>query len=239
MVHVEDSSSASAKFYTVLVILGIKQTLNGVYEITPDSGSAFFLRDEYLTCVSKERLLPVEGGLGGADSLFADESSLKPGMQGVFNEEESADILSAALVFSAERAAMTYLARAEHCRFMLKQKLLRKGIDKDSIEKSLDFLQRTGALDDVRFAGAWLRSRYIAHAEGRRKLEGELLKRGISKEDAKAALDEFFTDHSESELCKRAYKKCLRIQKDSSKIYSSLQRLGFSGQQIKKAMASS
>ena len=210
--------------------------MNGVYEITPDSGSAFFLRTEYLTYVGEDKLQPVKGGLGETDSLFAQDEALEKGMQGVLTDEEAADLLNAALVFSAERVAMSYLARAEHCRFMLKQKLLRKGIDKNSIKKSLDFLETTGALDDVRFAGAWLRSRYIAHAEGRRKLEGELLKRGLSKDVAKIALDDFFSSHSESELCKRAYKKCLRIQKDPSKIYSSLQRLGFSGQQIKKVL---
>ena len=227
----EDSSSASAN---LLVILGIKQTLNGVYEITPDSGPAFFLRDEYLTLVPKERLLPVKGGLGGSDVLFCQET--KTGMQGVFGQEESADLLNAALVFSAERAALTYLARAEQCRFSLKQKLLKKSIDKDAVEKSLDYLEKAGALDDRRFAGAWLRSRYISHAEGRRKLEGELLKRGICKEDAKEALDEFFSERSEYEVCKRALKKCLKTSKDIQKVRTSLVRLGFSAKNIKKVI---
>ena len=39
-----------------MVIRGIKQTLPGVYEITPDAGSAFFLRAAYLSIVSTDVL---------------------------------------------------------------------------------------------------------------------------------------------------------------------------------------
>ena len=87
----EDSSSASAKLYLLrMVIRGIKQTLPGVYEITPDAGSAFFLRAAYLSIVSTDVL----------------EESVE------FSDEQWADILNAALVFSAERLAMRYLSSA-------------------------------------------------------------------------------------------------------------------------------
>ena len=194
-------------------IRGIKQTLPGVMEITPDAGSAFFLRTVYLKQVKEEALVP-----------------------GVFSDEEAADILHAALVYSAEVAAMTYLARAEQSRFGLTQKLLHKGIDKHAVAEALDYLESVHYLDDGRFAAAWLRSRSIDHAEGRIRLSAELAGRGISKEDSKTALDEFFSEHDEAALCRKAYKKCVRIHKDEDKVRASLLRSGFTSAEIKAVL---
>ena len=212
--------------------------MQGVYEITPDAGSAFFLRTRYLTLVKESELVPVKGGLDNSDTLFMPSESLEPGQPGVFNEEKSLDIMHAALVYSAEFAAMTYLARAEQSRMGLTQKLLKKGIDKAAVKEALDYLEEINYLSDRRFAGAWLRSRSIDHAEGRRKLEVELASRGISREDSKAALDEFFEDKNEHELCERAYRKIMRTKKntDEAKLYASLSRLGFSSSVIKSVL---
>lgn len=190
------------------------QTLQGVYEITPDAGSAFFLRSEYLSHVDPERLR------AGAE----------------FNDEESADILNAALIYSAEFAAMTYLARAEHCRYGLTQKLLKKEIDKKAVETALDYLERVHYLDDQRFAGAWLRTRAIDHAEGRIRLAAELASRGVERNAAKQALDEFFEDHDQMDICRRALKKLRAVKRDPEKIRNSLMQKGFSIREIDAVM---
>ncbi len=210
-----------------------------MYEITPDAGSAFFLRAAYLELVSEERLVPVSGGLAERDTLFINEGDLTPGMDGVFSEEETADILHAALVYTIEAAAMTYLARAEQCRNGLASKLIRKGVDKKDLSVALDYLESAGYLDDERFAGAWIRTRYISHAEGRTKLSAELAARGVDASAAKKALDVFFKDHNQNDLCQRALKKYLRTHQnpEESKIYASLQRSGFTYAQIKNALS--
>ena len=77
-----------------------------MYEITPSVGSAFFLRASYLSLLTEENLF------AGAE----------------FSDEEASDLLNAAIVYGAEFAAMTYLARAEHCRAGLERKLLKKGL---------------------------------------------------------------------------------------------------------------
>ncbi len=223
----------------MLVICGTRQTSSGVYEITPDSGSAFFLRTAYLSLVKEEQLLPVIGGLGASDSLYIEQADLKPGMQGVFSDEEAQDILHAALVYSVEAAAMTYLARCEHCRASLQAKLLKKNLDAAAVEQALDYLESVSYLSDRRFAGAWLQTRYIDHAEGRRRLSSELAARGVDSEAAKLALNEYFEEHDEAELCARAYRKYLRLHSnpDSDKLISSLTRLGFNYSLIKKTIA--
>lgn len=190
-----------------MVIHGIQQTLQGVWEITPDAGSAFFLRSEYLTHLSENDLFELKGEL---------------------TEAQGEDILNAALSYSAEVAAMSYLARMEHCRFGLYQKLIKKGIDKNAVNCALDYLESINYLSDERFAGAWLRSRSIDHYEGRIKLSSELAARGVEKDACKKALDEFFQNHDQLELCEKAYKKLLRTQRDENKIKASLMRNGFS-----------
>lgn len=186
------------------------QTLQGVYEITPDAGSAFFLRKEYLSLVDSERIC------AGAE----------------FNDEETSDILNAALIYSAEYAAMTYLARAEHCRAALTQKLLKKNIEKKAIEPALDYLESVRYLDDERFAGAWLRTRSIDHAEGRIRLAAELASRGVNRTAAKNALDEFFSEHDEMDICRRAYRKARVLKSDPDKIKASLVQKGFTLREI-------
>ena len=175
-----------------MLIREMVQTLQGVCEITPGAGSAFFLRKEYLSLVDPERIC------AGAE----------------FNDEETSDILNAALIYSAEYAAMTYLARAEHCRAALTQKLIKKNIDRKAIEPALDYLEGVRYLDDERFAGAWLRTRSIDHAEGRIRLAAELASRGVDRNAAKKALDEFFSDHDEMEICRRAYRKVRNLKSD-------------------------
>ena len=197
-----------------MIIQELKQTLSGVYEITPEAGSAFFLRSSYLCIVAEERLCIHES----------------------FNQEETEDIFHAALVYATEVAAMSYLARAEQCRSGLAAKLLKKGLDKNCVEIALDYLESVRYLDDERFAGAWLRSRAIDHVEGRIRLSSELALRGINRTVAKKALDEFFSTHDEHELCKIALEKCLRQKKSEDKIYASLQRSGFSIKEIRSVL---
>ena len=197
-----------------MLIREMVQTLQGVCEITPGAGSAFFLRKEYLSLVDPERIC------AGAE----------------FNDEETSDILNAALIYSAEYAAMTYLARAEHCRAALTQKLIKKNIDRKAIEPALDYLEGVRYLDDERFAGAWLRTRSIDHAEGRIRLAAELASRGVDRNAAKKALDEFFSEHNELDICARAYRKIRNLKKDTEKIKSSLVQKGFTLKEIETVM---
>jgi len=221
VVHVAASSSASAR--RSLTVLRIKQISSGVYELTPETGSAFFLRENYLSlCQSQELLVRMTSRL----DVQPEEPS----------EAISEDLLHAALVYSCEKAAMSYLSRAEQCRAGLTRKLLAKGIGKEIISQSLDYLESVGYLDDFRFAGAWLRNRSIDHAEGRTRLSAELASRGVDREASKKALDEFFEEVNVVELGKRALKKLERKKVPPEKYYASLVRAGFSNSVIKEIL---
>ncbi len=221
------SSNALALVFGLFVVIQeIEQTSPGVYKLTPEAGSAFFLRAEYflqdesLNFISRFtcRLCP---------------QSEEP--EPVVEE----DILYASLCYAAESAAMTYLARAEQYRVSLAKKLLAKGIDKNVIKVALNHLEEVGYLDDYRFAGAWLRNRSIDHAEGRTRLEAELFSRGVKREDAKRALDEYCASVDEESVCRRALEKLLRKKVPSEKHYAALVRLGFSSSTIRSILSGS
>ena len=87
-------------------------------------------------------------------------------------------------------------------------------------------------MSDARFATAWLNTRRINHYEGRSRLSAELAARGIARDVANAALDEFFSENDEDEICRKAYEKAAKT-KSGDKLTAALIRQGFSIKQIK------
>ena len=150
------------------------------------------------------------------------------------SEADSETLLTAAQTFIVERAALSYLVRAEQCRFQLLLKLRNKGYAADCIGKALDYLESEGALDDSRFAEAWLRSHSIHQSEGRRKMQAGLMAKGIDSKIAIAALDGYFSSVSEVELCKKAMEKLVRMGKNDDKLLVALARKGFSRKTIEE-----
>lgn len=174
-------------------------------KITSDTGLAFFIRTEFLRIVRPGQI----------------ESAAE------FTGEAEADIIDAGMVFSAECKATEYLSRAEQCRFNLTQKLLKKTYERKYIERALDYLEEKNYLNDRRFALSWLHTRSINHAEGRTRLLAELLARGISKEDSRAALDEFFAEKPEEALCRKAYSRFVRRGKTGDALLRAMMGAGF------------
>ena len=97
---------------------------------------------------------------------------------------------------NVRRAALSLLARREHARCELAEKLARR-FDADSIAAALDELAQNGMLCDLRFARAYLRE--TGNKFGREKLREKLLSRGVSEGDIAAALSEIGGDE-----CQRA-----------------------------------
>ena len=198
-----------------MVIYGTEQVSPEVIKINSSAGLAFFIRISYLNVVSPEEIV----------------------LNAEFEGQEEQDIIDAGMCYAAEMKAVEYLARAEQCRFRLTQKLLQKKYEKQYVSRALDYLERKNYLNDARFAEFWLNSRKINHSEGRTKLLAELLSRGIAKDLAQTALENFFNQNSEYDLCRRDYEKCLRTKKDPDKIVRILMSHGFQYPLIKKIMS--
>lgn len=149
------------------------------------------------------------------------------------------DLLDAGLALAAESKAVEYLARAEQSRFSLSRKLSAKKFGKKYVDMALDYLESVGCLSDGRFARAWLNARRISHSEGRARLRRELAARGIAADVAEAALDEFFAETQEQELCRRALRKYLRLHHGAAgggKVIRALSARGFGYGMIREVM---
>jgi regulatory protein len=179
---------------------------DGGIKVHTSTGSSFFMRACYL-----------EG---------ADETVLVQGIELAPQIWES--FFAAAQAYLAERKALTYINRSEQSRFLLTQKLRKKNFGDAACEKSLNYLETTGALCDARFARAWLAERGARKPQGRMRLLAELVRRGISGECAQHALDEFFSEYSEEEALGAAYEKARRLGKSDVQAQAYLRRQGFS-----------
>lgn len=197
-----------------MVIIDTKQVSSDVYKITVSGDLLFFARKQYLKILTEENFVP--------------------GFE--LNEEVLEELTDSSLAYLCETKALSYLARAEQSYYGLSLKLLKKGFHKKYIEMALDYLKSSGVLDDLRFCESWLNSRKISHFEGRKKLLSELQVRGISKADANSALDSFFKEISEEDLCTKAYDKLLRKNTLKEKIIPSLVKNGFSYSVIKSVV---
>lgn len=185
----------------------------GMYKIQPEEGSAFYSRNFYLSSIKIE--------------------FIEPGTE--FTGETEDELLDSGLCAAVEFKAVQYLARAEQCRFKLLQKLIQKGYEKKYADCALSYLESENYLSDARFSRAWLNGRKINHYEGSSKLISELMSRGISKEVACAAVDDFFEENDELDFCCKAYQKFCKNGKSDEKLIQSLLNSGFSYKMIKEA----
>ncbi|WP_022933180.1 regulatory protein RecX [Treponema bryantii] len=188
----------------------VESSYSGMFKFTPEEGSSFYIRKEYLP-----------------EGLF---DKIDVGVE--FDEEQVDLLMDAGLTCAVELKAVGYLARAEQSRFGLTRKLIEKKYDKKYVEAALTYLEGRGYLSDLRFATAWLNTRKINHFEGRSRLAAELASRGIARDVAGKALDEFFSENDEDEICRKAYEK-LSKSKSGEKLTAALMRAGFSLKQIK------
>ena len=197
-----------------MIIKTIAETsYSGMFKVAPEEGSAFYVRREYLSF--------------GDENLF---DKIEPAA--CFSDDEEDALLDAGLTCAVELKAVSYLARAEQSRFGLTRKLIEKKYDKKYVEAALTYLEGRGYLSDLRYATAWLNTRRINHFEGRSRLAAELAARGIEREVVGQALDEFFTENDEDEICRKAYEKLSKC-KSGEKLTAAMIRAGFTSKQIR------
>jgi len=188
----------------------VESSYAGMFKFTPEEGSSFYIRKDYLP-----------------EGVF---ERIDVGVE--FSEEEADSLMDAGLSCAVELKAVGYLARAEQSRFGLTRKLIEKKYEKKYVEAALDYLEAKGYLSDLRFATAWLNTRRTNHYEGRSRLAAELAARGIARDVANTALDEFFTENDEMEICRKAYEK-LSKSKSGEKLTAAMIRAGFTSKQIR------
>lgn len=79
---------------------------------------------------------------------------------------------------AARKKAMDYLARREHSREELRQKMQKAGFDANVALDAIEGLRKDGLQSDRRFVEAFVQSR-ISHGKGPRIIRADLSQRGV------------------------------------------------------------
>lgn len=140
----------------------------------------------------------------------------------------------------AYRAALDEAARQLSYRDLsaqtLREKLLKKGHSEDAADYAIAYLQARRLLDDSRFADTAVRS-YERRGYGEHRIRQELHRRGVSREDADAALEDFSPDPDTLRaLLDKKLKGDASDPKAVQRAVAFLQRRGFSWGDIRQAL---
>jgi regulatory protein len=103
--------------------------------------------------------------------------------------------------------ALTWLARRELSERQVRERLARREFDDESIDAAVTRLKAERALDDRRVALACARSAVRLKGRGRERVRRAVETLGISRDLARAAVDEVFGEIDESALIERALTK--------------------------------
>ncbi|MFW6382125.1 MAG: regulatory protein RecX [Bacillota bacterium] len=125
-----------------------------------------------------------------------------------------------------------YLARREHSRYELYNKLSRKEYNRSNINKVLDELEEKDYINDERFARSWIRSRLRLKPRGARLIKKELAQKGVARSLQDRLIFELISEEKELEMAKELSKKWLSKKKKKEnldrKLYRYLSNKGFS-----------
>jgi regulatory protein len=128
---------------------------------------------------------------GLSDNVVA-RFRLREGMS--LTEQQVAEIAEGEVRQECLDAGLKYLGMRLHSRAELRKKLMRREFGEAVVEGVLDQLARLGYLDDARFAKTKALSAAEHKHHGRRRAFVELLKAGVKKEVADAALDDVYAE---------------------------------------------
>jgi regulatory protein len=135
--------------------------------------------------------------------------------------------------------AINLLARRDHTTAEIKHKLAIRGFPADVIADVIEKLTQQGLLDDRRFAERWVESALLSGRGYGIRLLQELQRKGVPREIAAEAVAAASAEHSEQNslaaiMSRRfaAFAPEGASLKEKQRIYSYLQRRGFSIQSI-------
>ena len=157
-----------------------------------------FHKDRYNLFVEKEFLCMIP-------DYLVNEYQLKKGID--VPQEVLDTIFFESEKFRAHESAYRYLTIRPHSKFEIIIKLRKKGFDNNIIGAVIEKCLQEGYLDDTKFAQTWVRYRLSSKPRGRRMLQSELYKKGISREITDQVLSEQMAETSEEELALRLLEK--------------------------------
>jgi len=176
---------------------------------------------------------PEEGSSFYIPPSIAQEFSLEDGM--VLTGEIFSELAERCCYWQAMKKAVELLARREHSRKELGDKLKQRDFPGETVSSVLHALEQRSYLDDRRFAESWVRTRLRKKPEGRRRLASGLASKGVSRETAEGVLDGIDFDRV---LAQAGEQLKSRSKKSREKLIRSLAARGFSYGEIMRFLES-
>ena len=139
----------------------------------------------------------------------------------------------------ARKKAMDYLARREHGRVELRNKLTKFGFDAEISEAAIDRLIDDGLQSDQRFAEAFIRSR-INQGKGPARIRADLRERGLSDgliEDGLSEAEQNWFELAHEVHAKKFGAGPARDFKEKARQMRFLQSRGFDQEHIQAAVS--
>ncbi len=132
--------------------------------------------------------------------------------------------------------AVSLLSRRDHSEKELRTKLKAKGFSQGA-EQAIEKLKLSGYVDDERFAALYVRELINLKAFGKKRIEQELYKKGISRDIIREALESTeLPEDRLTDIIHRKYMRYLNDEKGLKKTVNSLLRLGYSYSEIRCAL---
>ena len=156
------------------------------------------------------------------------------------NEEELTELFDAVSFRRAYNKGLDLLSRRPHGTKELIKKLCEKGHEKESAEKACDRLLELGLLNDEEFARLLASELYERKGYGIKRINQELIFRGIDREIAENAVESLDIDTQTRIILviKKKYINKINDEKGRKRAIDGLMRLGYSYSDIKSALNS-
>ena len=154
-------------------------------------------------------------------------------------EEQYEKMLHEILIPRAKKRAMHLLEKSNRTEAQLQEKLQQNGYPEIAVEAAIAYVKKFHYVDDLRYACSYVRNQN--DRKGKNRLYLELLQKGVKKEEARQALDEFYPEEEESFkiqkwMEKKGYQKEQAEAKEKQKMYQFLLRKGFQSSDILKEL---
>lgn len=162
----------------------------------------------------------------------------------VIDERLEAAIARETAIVATYDRALNMIALRARAASELRKLLVRKGEPAELVDIAIERLLRAGFLDDTSFAKQFVRMKAAGAGLSRRRLQQELVRRGVARNIADTAIGEVFADEQidEEEAIDRVARKKLRslttldAQVQRRRLYAFLARRGYDSDAIARTV---
>ncbi|MDB4915703.1 MAG: Regulatory protein recX [Gemmatimonadetes bacterium] len=184
----------------------------------------------------------VDGNSFATLSLDAiDRLQLRIGRDILGLEERIAQESAQLKVFDRALNMLAFRARSS---IELSRSLVRKGDDKAVVDLVIARLKEQGLLDDAVFARAYVRAKVVGAKQSRRRVQGDLGRKGVARDVAAEAIADVFENESVDQraIVEEAARKKLNTMTRLEplvrrrRLYAFLARRGYDTDDIRRAM---